>query len=406
MEGYESCPAKFVWEGDDTVWVMGALGDSLLRKLHSLRLPDKVEERPQTTTSEVVTLERRQRCQARLQIVHGTGCPDDCGCPRYSPVVFLPHSLVNKLELSLDIATAARQMLTSATYPSGTCANDFQLDIQDTANLPLWRCDLKGHAMWYRVRPDRKAAATAAGRGSTQLDTAEFEVNCALLEQLLQFCEQYCSIKIAQKVEAAKTEADEAATKANVKANLGRLGRVHSPKAPVRSAKVGQPPTAPTSPPLSPMGAPSPSGDKGSPTKAETSNGAEITKPEKPAKPKVEPPKMLCRCGHAEVWHTRDQGLAICEPCLPDRPQSRPSDEASPPQAGMMSTTTTLRPRSTELGTSSFVGLGRSMLDSKRPPVMTESLDRPLASSAALSGTVGKAASIQLVGGKLRRASQ
>jgi len=243
--------------------------------------------RPMSPTDVARSASRRLSCQV------GSGdessCP--CLCPGYDPVLVVPLSLVDKIELNNDVRPTANRLVSEANIGAslrraGLERNDLILEAfeKQFRGLP------PSHRIRFRVRNEKRlwlmesAGIYLAHSVEQQLEKSEFELNQKMLPDLKKWVERYRSVKLTRCGEAARKFAEDA----NHDADMLKASMQDSSGTGDASGAFGwrDPETAAAKAILS-----------------------------GPARPVI-----LCRCGHAEVWHEK--------PLESNRPGSSPHDVA------------------------------------------------------------------------------
>lgn len=321
------CPEKFAWECDDGMWVMGPIGDTLLKKLRDQGPQGTEVRRPPaspswscgTPSSPSSPSARRGKCT-----VFGSRCR------QYDPVLFVPESLMDGLEVSSDLKSAAKRLMDEATSETadgrlellpGLPPHEVYFEIYEPIpnGAPVFASERGGVLCRFRIREERWHRDVQGGSMKVtlkRLANLQFTCNEMLIPELLDWCDGYKAIKGKRMAEKAsqleeETELAKQRHKRSVErcrnpaqyresAELVERGRL-------RAKKLGE--------------------LAGKAVEQEIENAVEI-----------------CKCGYHQIWH---QGMAAlnsldCElsghsfngssaPCAspPPRPRSSPDGESS-----------------------------------------------------------------------------
>jgi len=299
-----------VWDKEDTddLWVHGALGNALLSKASPKRPAESSQSSwavPSSLASASMPLGSRdittptipwhQKCKA-------SGKEHQCLCRRFDPVLMLPKTLFGRLEISGELRGFAYQLAEQAGKLGalGMEASDLEVDVQETTTPVAG----PSHAICFRVRKVRRhlvaegarsaayrdAAGHEAALALARLDRVEFEANMRMLPELLQFCDQYRAVK-THKVDEAKwaavrqfdEEIDRAMRKTGIAEGMASLAT--NPEQWREASEDLE----------SEIARHTFSSSFGS-TRTITA-GFEKKAPRRPL--------VVCRCGHAEVWHEK-----------------------------------------------------------------------------------------------------
>jgi len=347
---------QYVWERDDSVWVMGAIGGKLLRKVdgvgagtdstasharqHHARqrrsaasvntdvntdhsddigwayrcatAPAKQEDfSPNAILAvEVPAVARRPRCQA----MEGEGdAKCGCLCAKYDPLLALPLLLFDRVEMAKEVIVCARSLLQREDAKK-------QLQLYHGATpamfQPLYELTTyRGTAHFllrYKLRDQGKQVALDHLRGATdfeavarQLDILEYAVNARLLPALHRWCEEYLAIKAARAAQEAKE-----AQAAKEKAVLERV-------AAIGQQQEQQPKPGNAVPEITMYPGPF-KGAAGA--TAGTTSAPRLQMPKIPLGLR---PAVCCKCGHGEAWHRKPR-------------EDLPSEEAEPLAGGLL----------------------------------------------------------------------
>mmetsp|Transcript_107424 Transcript_107424/g.213284 ORF Transcript_107424/g.213284 Transcript_107424/m.213284 type:complete len:384 (-) Transcript_107424:13-1164(-) len=299
-----------VWDKEETddLWVHGALGNALLSKAspkhHAEGSPSSwavptshasVGTSMEHLDASTHTIPWHQKCKASSK-------EHQCFCRRFDPVLMLPLTLFGRLEISSELRSFAYQLaeLAGKTGALGMEASDLEVDVQETTTPVAG----PSHAICFRVRKLRRhlvaegarsgayrdAAGHEAALALARLDRAEFEANMRMLPELLQFCNQYRAVK-THNVDEAKwaavrrfdAEIDREMRKTGIAEGMASLA-TNPEQWRAASEDLESELTRHTF--SSTFGC----------TQTITA-GFEKRAPRRPL--------IVCRCGHAEMWHER-----------------------------------------------------------------------------------------------------
>mmetsp|Transcript_100197 Transcript_100197/g.188831 ORF Transcript_100197/g.188831 Transcript_100197/m.188831 type:complete len:435 (+) Transcript_100197:99-1403(+) len=334
------------WERNHKVWVMGNICESILKKINDETTAAEEEAKEAAPTHEAYRhLYERSRtgCKAPCWLNGGGRCE----CKMYDPQLLLPLSLMNKLEVALDVETAARSLLEQAdAFLFGNTdsedpikASDFQVNVEEinkperdgrsktttgfrpgSAGPGAMRASMFGaaaaaekdmfatapegstpasafngmpaHLICYKMRSHKRGGNQTRQERSANnvLDKIEAEVNDKLLPHLLRFCEEYRAVKVGQMKEARKEE--------EAKKRGGGPKEILPKMATATEWMVFKP--------------------------AFFVN-REAKPDNRPPELIVEQPRVSCRCGHADLWHQRME---------PSGPQETAEEAAKASQEG------------------------------------------------------------------------
>mmetsp|Transcript_63538 Transcript_63538/g.160313 ORF Transcript_63538/g.160313 Transcript_63538/m.160313 type:complete len:457 (+) Transcript_63538:102-1472(+) len=268
---------RFVWENDDGTWVNGTLADRYLRNLMLHGEPETTAmrvARPMSPTDIARSSARRGRCQ----VGHGSESACGCLCPGYDPVIAVPLSLVDKIELNNDVRPIANQIVSEANIGAslrraGLERDDIVLEAFEKQYPRLPLC----HRVRFRAREEKRlwlresAGLYLADSVEEQVEKSEFELNVKMLPDLRKWLERYRSVKLTRLGDAARQFAKDCNLDAerlqdSMQDSPGRQDSSSGPKFIDPDVAVAK---------------------------------AYIAGPARPV--------MLCRCGHAEVFHEKPQ---------------------------------------------------------------------------------------------------
>lgn len=262
---------RFIWESDDGIWVNGDLADGYLRKLMlkgSAPTTAMRIARPPSEAEAARALPRRCACQVNAGAIEQTS---GCLCKRYDPMLVVPLSLIDKIELNNELRPTVKKLVAESNI--GATLRRAGLERADIAMDVMFKrmANVQGHRIRFQVRQEKKMALLESGGESLaagieeRLERAEFELNSKMLFDLKDWCDRYRSLKNTRRCENARRQVLEAAHDAV--AGKGRQD----------DAEV----------------------DPGElvPQIAAAHRSAALAGPYRCL--------MTCRCGHAEVWHEK-----------------------------------------------------------------------------------------------------
>jgi len=194
---------RFIWETDDSLWVHGALADGYLRKMMAKGSPYTQASRvasPMSPEEAGRCAVRRLSCQMNISKSKTTAC--NCMCEKYSPVLFVPFSILDEIEVKNQLRPAAALLCAEANIGAslrraGLQRADltFEAIEKQCAKMP------KSHRIRFAIRPEKVSALLeeAGSRLMTDvsrtLERAEYEVNMKTLGDLKKWVDKYRSIK-------------------------------------------------------------------------------------------------------------------------------------------------------------------------------------------------------------------
>lgn len=186
-----------------------------------------------------------------------------CSCERYCPVIALPFTLFSREEFQSDFLTAAGEILAQADWSrQDAIPSDFIMDmVESTAVDDRPFAGVPCHIASYRLRAEKRSRVAAKDRGRGAVVRLD-RIEFEVNQAVLPLLLRFC-----EEYRAVKSD------QGFVLAARGEI--------------------SPTSRLAAAAGAP--------------------------------PPRIFCRCGHAEVWHTRRSDLSFLtqETCV-TRELSRP----------------------------------------------------------------------------------
>lgn len=360
---------RFQWQGDEDHWVNGVITDAHLRSLmldgDPLTTAMRVA-RPMSPTDKERSATRRLGCQVGA----GDESACSCLCARYDPVLVVPLSLVDKIELNNDLRPTARKLLNEANVGAslrrgGLERGDIFLEAHEKRypGLPL------AHRVCFKVRREKllwleeSAGIYLTDTVMEQVEKSEYEINVKMLPDLKKWIERYRSVKLTRRGEAARKQA------LDINQDLEALEEK-------RSASPGG----------SSFGAP------------------KYLDPDVHAFKAVRdgPPRaiIVCRCGHAEVWHEKPP--AFCGLCSPSGAASRVSTPSTAATAtARLGDTASLLPPGPEHLTKTLVPSGTfpMVADRGKPRPPSRCRSEATISGGRLLLRKAGAASLQSAGG-------
>eukprot|EP00441_Pelagodinium_beii_P020893 CAMPEP_0197662040 /NCGR_PEP_ID=MMETSP1338-20131121/51937_1 /TAXON_ID=43686 ORGANISM="Pelagodinium beii, Strain RCC1491" /NCGR_SAMPLE_ID=MMETSP1338 /ASSEMBLY_ACC=CAM_ASM_000754 /LENGTH=382 /DNA_ID=CAMNT_0043239721 /DNA_START=58 /DNA_END=1206 /DNA_ORIENTATION=+ len=271
-------PVKFPWEADDSLWVMGEIGDSLLKRLRERNRTENdrfLDKHHETEAPNEVSVLRRGRCMA-----------EGSRCQKLDPVVWVPMSLADNLEIANELKAAAKKALEESEpeVVHGVKPFDLYVHIEEPVpnGAPLFSAEYGGgHAISFKLRDDRwKREREAAGveglrAVNSKLDRLQFACNSKLLPPLAEWCDQYRSVKAKQAMEKAYAEVE-----------AKSLLSMH--RARILGARFGK--------------------DQLSDEECQEIASKEAKEAADAVDKQIDGPAEICRCGYHEVWHESKYG--------------------------------------------------------------------------------------------------
>mmetsp|Transcript_107423 Transcript_107423/g.213281 ORF Transcript_107423/g.213281 Transcript_107423/m.213281 type:complete len:358 (-) Transcript_107423:13-1086(-) len=175
-----------VWDKEETddLWVHGALGNALLSKAspkhHAEGSPSSwavptshasVGTSMEHLDASTHTIPWHQKCKASSK-------EHQCFCRRFDPVLMLPLTLFGRLEISSELRSFAYQLaeLAGKTGALGMEASDLEVDVQETTTPVAG----PSHAICFRVRKLRRHLVAEGARSGAYRDAAGHEAALAL----------------------------------------------------------------------------------------------------------------------------------------------------------------------------------------------------------------------------------
>ena len=211
------CPEKFAWECDDGMWVMGPIGDMLLKKVRGdvqVQMPPSSPSAWSTAPSSPSSPSRRRgKCT-----VQGSRCR------QYDPILFVPESLMDDLEVATDLKQAAKRLIEDAVVETpegrpellpGLPPHDVYFEIYEPIpnGAPTFAADKGGgRACRFRVREERWHRDIQGGNMKAaikRLANLQFMCNEMLIPELLQWCDGYKAVKGKRLAEKAAQLAED-----------------------------------------------------------------------------------------------------------------------------------------------------------------------------------------------------
>jgi len=318
--------AKLNIRSHTKVWVMGQIGTDLLDKIDSVPSSPTAVAGATSASPKVSRAASgpTEQCRLECQSAGWMNGGDACSCDYYDPHLLLPLTSFSKIEMARDIQVAARQMLNECDIKDennrAVRGQDFVVVIEDLPRpsnapgspkkrmpgMPYAGNDglptLGGSTLCCRMKrgqhlrssvaeADESGIVTRESLSKARLSSTEYIANQILLPQLHKFCDQYRAVKLARTLDADRDEAEKR-KKQPWKAKgrkIDTLGRPGSPQAETGLNRVSPP----------------------SPNVKSPTNYATPPHLDQPADNAhsladiLERPHILCRCGHAELWHRR-----------------------------------------------------------------------------------------------------
>jgi len=271
-------PMKFPWETDDSLWVMGEIGNNLLKRLRERNSTENdrcLDKTLETESPNEVSVLRRGRCMA-----------EGSRCQKFDPIIWVPITLANNLEIANELKAKAKQLL-EASEPEvvqGVKPFDLYVHIEEPVpnGAPLFSSEHPGgHAISFKLRDDRwkrdrEAAGVEGLRAiNSKLDRLQFACNYKLLTPLAQWCDQYRAVKANRAMEKAYAETEAKA-----------LLRMH--RARILGARFGK--------------------DQLSDEECQEIAAKEAKEAADAADKEIDGVAEICRCGYHEVWHESKYG--------------------------------------------------------------------------------------------------
>lgn len=301
-------PDKFMWDGKESYWVMGALTSNVLKDMMDndpVPVRSSPSRMPRSVETRHIATSRRRRC----------GFKEGCMCRRLDPMVFLPEALFNDIEFTGVLMPMATNILETCEGLAPEDPHQFTLHMEESGPASAkFREMAAGRMVYYMVRPEhRAAAAEEAGRfreasAMARLDALQYDANMVLLPELLKFSAEYRAVKLGM-FAGSSHEDNELRDRCydNGKPSAALAALIH---------EKGEGKTYPSV--------------------------SELVKKEEQSLP-----KLLCRCGHADVWHERpnDPMQSLKEPSIrqsglsshtcAERPAAAAAEVASPPRSAI-----------------------------------------------------------------------
>ena len=209
---------KFPWEKNDGMFVMGPIGDMLLKKLKEKDVTPTADPRSYSTKSfcstpvSPSTALRRGKCK-----VAGSRCK------RYNPRLFIPLTLMDGLEIANDLKFAANKLLEEAADEvpygieesgdgeageatgrreilPGIAPHDLSFELEEPIPNGAPVFSKPGRIARFRIKEERwnreMQTATEGVKGVLKrLSASEFACNTQLLAELREWCDGYRAIK-------------------------------------------------------------------------------------------------------------------------------------------------------------------------------------------------------------------
>ncbi|CAJ1398040.1 unnamed protein product [Effrenium voratum] len=284
----KSTKQKFPWEKED-MWVMGPIGDSLLKKLRAKGPEDFTlpavpapPMSPSSPSSPAAAASRRGKCK-----VVGTRCR------QYDPIIFIPQSLMDGLEIANELRQVTKRLLEECASDKGNGRPEiihgiapfdlvFELEEPVPNGSPVFSQPAKGGLVGkFKIREERwhqeMQKAASIKPVLKRLGSLQFLCNELLLPELLAWCDQFRAVKLRRCQELAfeKAEARELLgqrRRNGQKRNTAQQDQQLMEKAALRAKKLG----------------------------ALAAKAVDET---------IDVAKEVCKCGYQEVWHESADAL-------------------------------------------------------------------------------------------------
>eukprot|EP00913_Durusdinium_trenchii_P018900 g17760.t1 len=144
-------------------------------------------------------------------------------CRQYDPILFVPQSLMDSLEVSTDLKRAVKQLMEEATSLTadqrlellpGLPPHDVYFDLYEPIpnGAPSFAAERGGICGRFRIREERwqrEMAASSSKLAIKRLSDMQFVCNEMLLPELVSWCDQYKAIKAKRLGEKAFHLAEE-----------------------------------------------------------------------------------------------------------------------------------------------------------------------------------------------------
>lgn len=214
---------QFPWETNDGMFVMGPVGDMLLKKLKEKDVTPTADPRSYSTKSfcstpvSPSTALRRGKCK-----IAGSRCK------RYNPRLFIPQSLMDGLEIANELKSAANKLLEAAADEvpygieetgegevtgrreilPGIAPHDLAFELEEPIPNGAPVFTKPGRIARFRIKEERwNREMLTAGDGVKgvlkRLSASEFACNMQLLGELREWCDGYRAIKAKRLAEKA-----------------------------------------------------------------------------------------------------------------------------------------------------------------------------------------------------------
>eukprot|EP00439_Symbiodinium_sp_Y106_P052309 s781_g7.t1 len=215
---------QFPWEANDGMFVMGPIGDMLLKKLKEKDVTPTADPRSYSTKSfcstpvSPSTALRRGKCK-----IAGSRCK------RYNPRLFIPQSLMDGLEIANELKSAANKLLEEAADEvpygieetgeeeatgrreilPGIAPHDLAFELEEPMPNGAPVFTQPGRIARFRIKEERwnreiVTAGTESVKGVLKrLSASEFACNMQLLGELREWCDGYRAIKAKRMAQKA-----------------------------------------------------------------------------------------------------------------------------------------------------------------------------------------------------------
>ncbi|CAE7481290.1 rha-1 [Symbiodinium sp. CCMP2456] len=221
---WEAKKHQFPWETNDGMFVMGPIGDMLLKKLKEKDVTPTADPRSYSTKSfcstpvSPSTALRRGKCK-----IAGSRCK------RYNPRLFIPQSLMDGLEIANELKSAANKLLEEAADEvpygieesgegeatgrreilPGIAPHDLAFELEEPIPNGAPVFTKPGRIARFRIKEERwnreiLTAGTESVKGVLKrLSASEFACNMQLLGELREWCDGYRAIKAKRMAQKA-----------------------------------------------------------------------------------------------------------------------------------------------------------------------------------------------------------
>ncbi|CAK9063098.1 Putative ATP-dependent RNA helicase A [Durusdinium trenchii] len=207
------------------MWVMGPIGDVLLKKLKEKNQQGWMPSSPLSPMSPTRLFSGFSTPSSPSSVAHRQGkCTiEGSRCRQYDPILFVPQSLMDSLEVSTDLKRAVKQLMEEATSLTadqrlellpGLPPHDVYFDLYEPIpnGAPSFAAERGGICGRFRIREERwqrEMAASSSKLAIKRLSDMQFVCNEMLLPELVSWCDQYKAIKAKRLGEKAFHLAEE-----------------------------------------------------------------------------------------------------------------------------------------------------------------------------------------------------